>query len=220
MRIAVLGASGQTGQYLVKQAIQKGYGVTAVVRSPDKLVLRHEKLKVVKGDVFSKDSLKPLLQGHDAVISCLGFPISPLFGVTGYTTSMRAVVRAMQEVEVNRLITMTSWYTDSKSLSGTAAVFRLFLLMAIQSVLSNMYEMEHFLKRVHNINWTVVRPPGLQNAPATAKEFLTHEGYFVPNPSGLPIGRHAVARGDVARFMLSVLDSNSWIQRGVAMTTK
>lgn len=139
--------------------------------------------------------------------------------------------------------------STAKSLTGTAAVFRLFLLMAIQSVLSNMYEMEHFLKRVNNINWTVVRPPGLRNEPATseiyyqqtyhrnhfhnfwvltgvavfnlsAKEFLTHEGYFVPDSSGLPIGRHAVARGDVARFMLSLLDSNSWIQRGVAMTTK
>lgn len=220
MRIAVLGATGQTGQYLVKQAIQKGYGVTAVVRNPKKVELQHEKLKVVKGNVFSKDSLKPLLHGHDAVISCLGFPISPLLGVTGYTMSMRAIVQAMQEGGVNRIITMTSWFTDSKSLTGTSAVFRLFLLMAIQSVLSNMYEMEHFLKGVHNIDWTVVRPPGLRNEPATTKEFLTHEGYFVPDPSGLPIGRHAVARGDVARFMLSLLDSNSWIQRGVAITTK
>ena len=48
MRIAVLGATGQTGQYLVKQAIQKGYGVTAVVRNPGKLLVRHENLKVRK----------------------------------------------------------------------------------------------------------------------------------------------------------------------------
>ncbi|XP_012681948.1 flavin reductase (NADPH)-like [Clupea harengus] len=220
MRIAVLGATGQTGQYLVKQAIQKGYGVTAVVRNPGKLLVCHENLKVVKGDVFSKDSLKRHLEGHDAVISCLGFPISPLFGVTGYTKSMRAVVCAAQEVGVNRVITMTSWYTDPNSLTGTASVFRLFLLTTIQSVLSNMYEMEHYLKQVNNIDWTVVRPPGLRNEPATAKEFLTREGYFVPDSSGLPIGRHAVARGDVSRFMLSVLDSNSWIKRGVAITTK
>lgn len=46
MRIAVLGATGQTGQYLVKQAIQKGYGVTAVVRNPKKVEFQHEKLKV------------------------------------------------------------------------------------------------------------------------------------------------------------------------------
>lgn len=46
MRIAVLGATGQTGQYLVKQAIQKGYGVTAVVRNPKKVALQHERLKV------------------------------------------------------------------------------------------------------------------------------------------------------------------------------
>lgn len=61
-----------------------------------------------------------------------------------------------------------SCVSAAKSLTGTSAVFRLFLLMAIQSVLSNMYEMEHFLKGVHNIDWTVVRPPGLRNEPATS----------------------------------------------------
>ncbi|XP_063070831.1 flavin reductase (NADPH)-like [Engraulis encrasicolus] len=220
MRIAVLGASGRTGQYLVKQAIDKGYGVTAVVRDPGKVGVSHDRLKVVKGDVFSEASLRPLLQGHDAVLSCLGFPISPVFGVTGYTGSMRAVVRAMQGAGVNRLITMTSWYTDPTSLTGVAVLFRLFLLTTIQSVLSNMHEMEHTLKKIHNIDWTVVRPPGLRDEPATAKEFLTNEGYWVPDPSGIPIGRHAVARGDVARFMLDVLDRNSWIQKSIAMTTK
>lgn len=57
--------------------------------------------------------------------------------------------------------------STANSLTGTASVFRLFLLTTIQSVLSNMYEMEHYLKQVNNIDWTVVRPPGLRNEPAT-----------------------------------------------------
>lgn len=55
--------------------------------------------------------------------------------------------------------------------------------------------------------------------PSTAQEFLTHDGYFVPDSSGNPVGS-AVARGDVARFMLSLLNSNAWIKGGVAITTK
>lgn len=47
-----------------------------------------------------------------------------------------------------------------------------------------------------------------------AQEFLTHEGYFVPD-SGSSVGR-----GDVARFMLSLLSSNAWVKKGVAMTIK
>lgn len=49
----------------------------------------------------------------------------------------------------------------------------------------------------------------------TAQEFLTHEGYFVPDSSG-----SSVARGDVARFMLSLLNTNAWVKSGVAVTTK
>ncbi|XP_030647864.1 flavin reductase (NADPH)-like [Chanos chanos] len=220
MKIAVLGATGRTGQYLVKQALLKGHTVTAIVRSPAKLTVVHEKLKVTEGDVFCKDSLEHHLKGQDAVISCLGFSPTPLSGVNGYTRSMRTTIRAMQQVGVNRIITMTSWYTDPKSLMKTSFVFRLFLITMIQSVLSNMYEMEHFLKKTKDINWTVVRPPGLRNEAATVREFLTYEGYFVPDSNGQPIGRHAVARGDVARFMLSLLDKNDWIKKGVAITTK
>lgn len=50
---------------------------------------------------------------------------------------------------------------------------------------------------------------------STDKEIVTHEGYFVPDSSG-----QQVARGDVARFMLSLLGTSSWLKKGVAMITK
>ncbi|KAM9547250.1 flavin reductase (NADPH)-like isoform 3-T4 [Salvelinus alpinus] len=219
MKIAVLGATGQTGQYLVNQALQQGHAVTAIVRNPGKLTVQHEKLKVVEGNIFSEDSLKLHFQGQDAVISCLGFPASFLSGVTGYTLSMRAAVNAMREAKVNRIITMTSWYTDPNSGTQSSYLIRFLLLPMIRSVLSNMFEMEHFLKKTQDVNWTVVRPPGLKNLPATGKEFLTHEGYFVPDSNGLPVGS-AVGRGDVARFMLFLLNTDVWFNKAVAITTK
>ncbi|KAJ8415575.1 hypothetical protein AAFF_G00425550 [Aldrovandia affinis] len=219
MKIAVLGATGQTGQYLVNQAVQQGHTVTAIVRTPGKLTVSHENLKVVEGNIFSEDSLKPHIKDHDAVISCLGFPASFIYGVTGYSLSMNAVINAMRQVKVNRIITMTSWYTDPNSGTKSSYLIRFLLLPMIRSVLSDMYEMEAFLKKTEDINWTVVRPPGLRNEPATGKEFLTHESYFVPDSSGNP-ERSSVARGDVARFMLSLLDNNAWFKKAVAITTK
>ncbi|XP_029916571.1 flavin reductase (NADPH)-like isoform X2 [Myripristis murdjan] len=219
MKIAVLGATGQTGQYLVHQALQQGHNVTAIVRNPGKLMVVHDKLKVVEADIFSEDSLKPHFKGQDVIMSCLGFPTSLVSGVTGYTKSMNAMVSAMRGVRVNRLITMTSWYTEPNSGAQSSYLIRFLLLPMIRSVLTNMYEMEHFLMKTKDINWTVVRPPGLKNLPATAQEFLTHEGYFVPGSNGHPVGS-TVARGDVARFMLSLLNSNAWVKKGVAITTK
>nr|XP_004575692.2 uncharacterized protein At2g34460, chloroplastic [Maylandia zebra]XP_004575693.2 uncharacterized protein At2g34460, chloroplastic [Maylandia zebra] len=219
MKIAVVGATGQTGQYLVNQALLQGHVVTALVRNPGKLTVTHENLKVVTADIFSADSMKTHFKDQDVVMSCLGFPASFFTGVTGYTRSMTAMVSAMQETQVNRIITMTSWYTEPNSGTQSSYLIRFLLLPLIRSVLSNMYEMETLLQKTEDINWTVVRPPGLKNLPATAQEFLTHEGYFVPDNNGQPPGS-AVGRGDVARFMLSLLNSNAWVKKGVAITTK
>ena len=48
MKIAVLGATGPTGQQIVTQALAKGFEVRALVRDPDKMFsqVKHEKLKV------------------------------------------------------------------------------------------------------------------------------------------------------------------------------
>lgn len=219
MKIAVLGATGQTGQYLVNQALQQGHTVTAVVRNPGKLAVHHDNLKVVEGNIFSVDSLKSHFKGQDVVMSCLGFQASFFSAVTGYTLSMNAVLGAMREARVSRIITMTSWYTEPNSGTQSSYLIRFLLLPMIRSVLTNMFEMEQFLQKTKDINWTVVRPPGLQNLPASAQEFLTHEGYFVPDSNGQPTGSR-VGRGDVARFMLSLLNSNAWVKKGVAMTTK
>lgn len=215
MKITVLGATGQTGQYLVQQALQQGHAVTAVVRNPAKLTVQHDNLKVVKANIFSADSLKDHFKGQDAVLSCLGFPTSFWSGVTGYTLSMNAMVNAMREAKVNRLITMTSWYTHPSSGAESPFFIRFLLLPMIRSVLTNMFQMEQFLQRTNDINWTVVRPPGLKNLPPSTQEIVTHDGYFVPDISG-----SSVSRGDVARYMLSLLHSNDWNKKGVAIATK
>ena len=62
-----------TGLEAVKQALQSGHNVTAIVRNPAKLDITDDKLNVVAADVFDADSYKEHLTGHDAVLSCLGF---------------------------------------------------------------------------------------------------------------------------------------------------
>ncbi|TKS78433.1 Flavin reductase (NADPH) [Collichthys lucidus] len=219
MKVAVLGATGQTGQYLVNQALQQGHTVTAIVRNPGKLTIHHDNLKVVEADIFSAESLKTHFKGQDVIMSCLGFPVSIFSAVTGYTLSMKVMITAMREAQVNRIITMTSWYTEPNSGTQSSYLIRFLLLPLIRSVLTNMHQMEQFLQETGDINWTVVRPPGLKNLPASAQEFLTHEGYFVPDNSGYPVGS-TVGRGDVARFMLSLLNNNAWVKKGVAIITK
>ncbi|GCC16608.1 flavin reductase (NADPH)-like [Chiloscyllium punctatum] len=220
MKLLILGATGQTGQLLVRQALDQGHVVKAVVRTPSKLTIQHDNLKVVKANIFSAESLVEHFNEQDAIMSCLGFPMSIFSDVTGYTESIEAVALAMREAKVTRLIAMTSWYTKPETAQEASWTIRWVLIPLIRKLLINMDEMENYLNNdCQDLRWTVVRPPGLQNAPKTDKEILTHEGYFVPGPDGIPIG-NSVTRGDVARFMLSLIEEDSWVKKAVAMITK
>ena len=63
-----------SGLEAVKQALESGHNVTFIVRNPSKLSITDDKLNVVEANVFDADSYKEHLVGHDAVLSCLGFP--------------------------------------------------------------------------------------------------------------------------------------------------
>lgn len=73
MKIAVLGATGQTGMNVVSQALDKGHSVKAIVRNPAKMTINHANLEVVEGNIFSAESLQEHFTDVDAVISTLGF---------------------------------------------------------------------------------------------------------------------------------------------------
>lgn len=51
----------------------------------------------------------------------------------------------------------------------SSLLIRFLLLPLIRSVLSNMHEMEQMLVESEDLNWTVVRPPGLRNLPSTGR---------------------------------------------------
>ena len=68
MKVALLGATGFVGSALLKEALDRGHVVTAIVRHPDKLEKR-EGLTAKAGDVYETASLATLIRGNEAIIS-------------------------------------------------------------------------------------------------------------------------------------------------------
>ena len=68
MKVALLGATGFVGSALLKEALDRGHLVTAIVRHPEKLE-KCEGLAAKAGDVYDTASLATLIQGNDAIIS-------------------------------------------------------------------------------------------------------------------------------------------------------
>ena len=48
MKIVILGATGNTGKPLLRQTLEKGHTVTAILRDPSKLAIENSNLKTIK----------------------------------------------------------------------------------------------------------------------------------------------------------------------------
>lgn len=75
MKVLVLGATGATGRLVVKQLINRGIEVKAIVRKDNNVLkdLRNQKfLECVKGNIsdFDSDNISELISDCNAVISC------------------------------------------------------------------------------------------------------------------------------------------------------
>ncbi len=68
-QIVLIGASGFIGSVLLKEALNRGYQVKAVVRNPEKITIASPQLEVVKADASSADVVAGIAKGADAVVS-------------------------------------------------------------------------------------------------------------------------------------------------------
>lgn len=71
-KIAVFGATGDTGRQIVEQALQEEYDVVAYTRNPSKLKLNNDHLLVIEGELSDAGLIETAIKGTSAVLSALG----------------------------------------------------------------------------------------------------------------------------------------------------
>jgi uncharacterized protein YbjT (DUF2867 family) len=117
MRLAIFGPTGGTGRRLVERAIAAGHEVIAFVRNPSRMTARHERLKIVVGDVFDLGRVREGVVGNEAVISVLGSrqPSNPLHphrlgDPNGpASTGSGNIIMAMKVHGLRRFVCQTAW---------------------------------------------------------------------------------------------------------------
>jgi putative NADH-flavin reductase len=72
MKIALFGATGTIGQRILKEALDRGHEVTAIVRDPAKLTVQSANLRVETADALNPDQVANAVRGHDVVVSSIG----------------------------------------------------------------------------------------------------------------------------------------------------
>jgi putative NADH-flavin reductase len=202
MRLFILGATGGIGQALILQAHERGYDVTAFVRSPEKLGSLAQHVTVRQGDPRSVEELSAVLAGHDAVLSALG---PPGIGPTNILREgARSTVAAMKNTGVQRLLIVSAAMLFKDAGIVPAIVRRTFL----RNVAEDCAEMESVVT-ASGLNWTIVRPPRLTNGTLT--------GNYRVQDGRLPAGGLTISRADVAHFLLTELERSSHMHQIVGM---
>ncbi|HEV3151588.1 MAG TPA: NAD(P)H-binding protein [Acidobacteriaceae bacterium] len=182
MRLIVLGATGGIGKYLLEYATARGHEVTAFVRSPQKIVLKSEKLRVLPGDLLDADQLAQVLRGHDAVLSAFG--PSTLRRVTTRGAFGKALATAMQRSGVRRGLVVSSALLFAEQ----NAIGKLLRGTLFRNLIPDMTAMEAAIER-DGLEWTIVRPPRLTNS-ALTPSYHVSDGRL---PKGMTVSRACVA---------------------------
>ena len=193
MRILVIGATGGTGRQLVRQALDLGHEVTALVRKPKKVKIEHPHLRVVKGNVLDYASVESAMQGQNAVACALGtkrffFPTRTL------SEGTRNILRAMKACNVPRLICESSLGVGN-SVGRLGVLFTFFVVPVILPFIFWDKIRQEKLIEESDVDWVIVRPGVLTNAPARgAYRHRRNLGNF--------LWTVRISRADVADFML------------------
>jgi putative NADH-flavin reductase len=209
MKLTVLGATGGIGSQIVRQALDGGHDVTAVVRERSRLAVDHPALRVVTADPTDAWALVPFITGRDAVLSGLGPRGRKLSGIASAGTA--AILQAMDAADVRRVIVVSA-APLAPTPDGESLFLRYFATPMIRVVLREHYAdlavMETALRDSRS-EWTSVRPPRLSDKPLT--------GHYRRVVDGAVATGWSISRADVAHAMLAMVDDASTVNRTVGL---
>ncbi|MDP9794252.1 putative NADH-flavin reductase [Catenuloplanes nepalensis] len=218
MRLTILAATGGVGGHLLRQAVAAGHEVTAVVRDPARLAIAPA--HVVTADLASGVDLRAAVDGADAVLSGLGARSGAEAGVASRGT--RAVVAAMHATGVRRIVVVSAASVGTVASPGRPQPPRHnpgdgFLMRHVAAPLAKAAFRRHYadlalmedVLRDSGLDWTVSRPPRLLEV-RLRRHYRTAVGRNVR-------GGAFIARADVARHMLDVLDRPETIGQNIGI---
>jgi len=228
MKVLVVGATGATGSKLVRQLLDRGAQVKAIVRSvqgiPEDL-RNHEKLELVEASLLglSDTELQDLVKNCHAIASCLGHNMTfkGLYGKPRRLVSdaTRRLCLAAQKVEPEtpvKFVLMNSSGNRNRDLKEPISLAQRAVIALLRVLVpphpDNEQAAEYLRLKIGqndpSIEWTAVRSDSLIDAEKTSA-YETH-----PSPIRSAIfNAGKVSRINVAHFMAELItNASTWDQ--------
>ena len=204
--VALLGATGMMGEFLLREMLVRGYDVRALARSPAKLDEFSSRITIVQGDARDPAVIAELLRGSDVVISALG-PVQAdgdanLFINTIVTGN---VLHAMSTNNISRYMIVSGAGVvmpgDERTLLGLW--IRTLAQIGLRDALEDK-QAEYELLEESSADWVLVRCPLID-----PEQFRLTPMVSLQTPPAF-----RVRAGEVARFMIDEIDSPDYRRQG------
>jgi putative NADH-flavin reductase len=204
--IAMLGATGMAGTFILEEALAQGYDVRALARTPAKLDALKDRITIIKGDALDAAALDELLDGSDVVISALGPVKADGDAARMISTNVSGhIVELMPSHEIERYILVSGAAVeipgDDRNLTGwlvqkTAAI-------SYGNTLKDK-QAEYQLLADSAVQWTLVRCPLIKAEPFQEEPIASLD----------TISSFNLRAGELARFIIDQIDSAEFLREG------
>ncbi|WP_057936487.1 NAD(P)-dependent oxidoreductase [Algoriphagus resistens] len=158
-KIAVIGGTGKSGKFLIKELVKAGFQIKMLVRNPDRVPLHNPQIEVIIGDALDQSTVNELVEDCDAVISTLGWGLPP----SKHTISSEGtsnVLQAMKLHRITRYVVASGINVDvegdqkgTSTKASTAWMYDNFPNSTADK------QLEYELLNRSEVNWTLVRVP-------------------------------------------------------------
>ncbi|MCM3132865.1 NAD(P)H-binding protein [Paenibacillus polysaccharolyticus] len=207
MNITIFGASGAIGQLVTQLALDHGDFVTAYVRNPQKISLKHPNLSLVQGELSNTSTIEKAVAESDVVISTLG-PASDMslkLKGTPIADGHERIIKAMNKLNKKWIITLATpaLQSDDDKKNISTILPGVLAKVFLPNGYAEMKKLEGMIKE-SKLNWTVVR---IIN-PNVKYKGQSYDYSFGDKPAKL-----GVSRENVAKFMYSAARDNALIRK-------
>lgn len=215
MKVAIIGASGKLGKYMIRHCLDKGYEVHGVCReqSLSKLDEFKEQIKIFPGMTSERDVIKEAIKDCDAVLTVL-VP----WGVNDYASKTAQAVLDFAR-EDTRLIFSCGWHIsrDGKDIYD----WKIKYLVPIIGFIAKLFRLVDINDQIVATNkifssfkkWTVVRGSDLEEGES---EGLPVWSEHVGDPI---LESNHTRRVDFALFMVEAITNDELIQKAPAIVS-
>ena len=198
--IALFGGSGKTGQPFLEKALQAGYRVKALARSPEKISQQSDHLEVIKGDVLQLQDVQRTVQGTDVTVSLFGHvKDSPKWLQSDGTYN---IISAMNAAGTQKIISLSGgglpFEKDRPKFADK--IIRGIMKIVAPKVLNDAERHAEILKD-SGLNWIIVRGPRLTTEPEKGDYRV---GWVGVNAST------SIGREDLADFLLKQIENEQY----------